>query len=95
MGKGKTTKSNSKELSEMQRLKAENQKLKRQLNRLRKQMSRVDLDNYDNLKEVLEAQKIESLIEELYPDGLSETQLNDILWFEADWIYESLGIYED
>lgn len=33
-----------------------------------------------------------ALIEELYPDGLSETALNDILWFEEEWIFESLGI---
>ena len=32
------------------------------------------------------------LIEELYPDGTTETQLNDILWFETDWICETLGI---
>ncbi len=37
----------------------------------------------------------ESLIEELYPDGLSDTDLNDILWFERDWIFESLDIKED
>jgi len=36
-----------------------------------------------------------SLIEELYPDGLEETALNDILWFEEDWLYESLGIKDD
>jgi hypothetical protein len=36
-----------------------------------------------------------SLIEELYPDGLEETALNDILWFEEDWLYESLGIEDD
>lgn len=35
------------------------------------------------------------LIEELYPDGLSDTQLNDVLWFESDWIFEQLGISED
>ena len=34
----------------------------------------------------------DSLIEELYPNGLSVTHLNDILWFERDWIFESLGI---
>ena len=32
------------------------------------------------------------LIEELYPDGTTDTQLNDILWFETDWICETLGI---
>ena len=35
------------------------------------------------------------LIEELHPDGLSETTLNDILWFESDWIFETLGITEE
>lgn len=47
---------------------------------------------------IIEANKVEefdSLIEELYPDGLSETQLNDILWFESDWCFEMLGISED
>lgn len=34
------------------------------------------------------------LIEELYPEGLSETKLNDILWFEDEWIFETLGIIE-
>lgn len=37
----------------------------------------------------------DSLIEELYPDGINETRLNDLLWFEEEWIYESLGITDD
>jgi hypothetical protein len=41
------------------------------------------------------AEEFDSLIEELYPDGLSETQLNDILWFEPEWCFEMLGINED
>jgi hypothetical protein len=32
------------------------------------------------------------LVEEMYPDGLTETELNDMLWFEAEWIYEQLGM---
>ena len=39
--------------------------------------------------------EFDSLIEELYPDGLSETQLNDILWFDSEWCFEMLGISED
>ena len=39
--------------------------------------------------------EFDNLIEELYPDGLTDTQLNDILWFESDWIYEQLGISEE
>ena len=38
------------------------------------------------------ADQFEQLIEEIYPNGLTDTQLNDILWFEANWIYEILGI---
>lgn len=39
--------------------------------------------------------EFDNLIEELYPDGLSETSLNDLLWFESEWIFESLGIQEE
>lgn len=36
-----------------------------------------------------------NLIEECYPDGIERTELNDILWFEEDWIYEMLGMKDD
>ena len=39
--------------------------------------------------------EFDQLIEELYPDGIDETQLNDILWFEDDWIFEQLGISDE
>lgn len=34
----------------------------------------------------------EETIEELYPDGIDETTLNDILWFEDEWIMEMYGL---
>lgn len=40
-------------------------------------------------------EEFDALIEELYPDGIDETQLNDLLWFDDEWVFESLGIYED
>ena len=40
-------------------------------------------------------EEFDSLIEELYPDGIEETHLNDLLWFEEDWLYEMLGIAEE
>ena len=49
-------------------------------------------------KEIIRAGKVdefEALIEELYPDGIDATQLNDILWFDVDWIYETLGMIEE
>lgn len=40
-------------------------------------------------------EEFDQLIEELYPDGIDETLLNDILWFESDWVFESLGIAQE
>jgi hypothetical protein len=45
----------------------------------------------DNNKEA----DFECLIEELYPDGIDETFLNDILWHDSEWVYKSLGIREE
>ena len=41
-----------------------------------------------------ELDTIESMFEDLYPDGMEDTQINDIFWFEDDWIAEMLG-YSD
>lgn len=38
------------------------------------------------------AEEFDCLIGELYPDGLTLTRLNDILWFDSDWVFESLGM---
>ena len=35
--------------------------------------------------------QIEMVLEDCYPDGMTDTQINDIFWFEQDWIAESLG----
>lgn len=35
--------------------------------------------------------QLEQLFEELYPEGIDETLLNDIFWFEEDFLAEMLG----
>jgi hypothetical protein len=35
------------------------------------------------------------LIEDLYPNGITQTQLNDILWHDAEWVYKNLNIREE
>lgn len=37
-------------------------------------------------------EEFEELIKEAYPNGINVTELNDLLWFDDDWIYECLGI---
>ncbi len=38
-----------------------------------------------------ELDTIENILEEQYPDGMGETELNDFFWFEDDTIAEWLG----
>jgi hypothetical protein len=52
----------------------------------------------DTQRRIIEENKeneFDNLIEELYPDGLTNNQLNDILWFDSEWVFESLGISEE
>ena len=66
--------------------------------------SEISLKNFkawsgakDTLNKLIELDKcddLEFILDDLYPDGLTDTQLNDILWFEDEWIFETLGIEE-
>lgn len=38
-----------------------------------------------------ELETIEAEFEQLYPDGMTDTEINDIFWFEQDWIAKLLG----
>jgi Na+-transporting NADH:ubiquinone oxidoreductase subunit NqrF len=38
--------------------------------------------------------QIEEELEVMYPDGLTETELNDIFWFEETFIAQMLGFDE-
>jgi len=53
------------------------------------------VDTKTRIIEEGKAEEFDNLIDELYPEGLSETALNDLLWFEEDWIFENLGISDD
>ena len=56
---------NDKEFDLLQRLKYDNEKLKRQNKTLRKQLQRVDIDRYENLKNIIHKHCAEDLEEEL------------------------------
>lgn len=38
---------------------------------------------------------LDELAEEIFPEGCTETELNDWLWFDDEFIFESLGLDED
>jgi hypothetical protein len=52
-------------------------------------------DTKETILNAGKGEEFENLIDELYPDGLTDTQLNDLLWFEPDFIFENLGISEE
>ena len=39
-------------------------------------------------------EEFEELINQCCPEGISDTNLNDILWFDRDWVLQILGIEE-
>ena len=51
-------------------------------------------DTLNKLIELDKCDELEFILDDLYPDGLTDTELNDILWFDDEWIYETLGIEE-
>lgn len=36
--------------------------------------------------------ELESMLEDLYPDGMTDTELNDLLWYDSDTVFEWLDI---
>lgn len=42
-----------------------------------------------------ELNAIEAVIEDLYPGGIGETELNDLFWFEPETVCEWIGLNYD
>lgn len=38
------------------------------------------------------AEALEFILEDLYPEGMDEIQLNDLLLYEPEWCFEAVGI---
>lgn len=51
------------------------------------------VDRY-NVLTYEQLEQLDAILDEMYPEGASETTINDILWFEDDTIAEWLG-FED
>lgn len=39
--------------------------------------------------------EVETILEDLYPEGMEETQINDLFWFDFDTIKEWLNIMDE
>ena len=49
-------------------------------------------DTLDRIQREGKCAELENILEELHPGGMTETELNDLLWFDSESVYEWLGI---
>ena len=53
------------------------------------------VDTWERIQEAGKIDDLENILECEYPDGIDETELNDLLWFEPETIYEWLDMPTD
>ena len=53
------------------------------------------LDTFEVIAENSKVDELIELLEELYPEGADDTTINDLMWFEPEFIYEHLSIEVD
>ena len=52
----------------------------------------------DTLKQIASVERLaelDEIAEEVFPNGCTDTELNDWLWFDREFIYSNLGLTED
>ena len=47
---------------------------------------------YERIAREGKLDELDGALEEVYPEGIDETELNDLLWFEPETVYEWLGM---
>lgn len=50
------------------------------------------VDTYERIEREGKLDELDDVLDEIYPDGIDETELNDLLWFEPETVYEWLGM---
>jgi len=51
------------------------------------------IDTWDALQKYNKVGTLECVLEDLYPNGIEETTLNDLLWFEEESLFEWVGLH--
>lgn len=53
------------------------------------------VDTKNRIIEEGKADQFDCLLDDIFPEGATETEVNDFLWFDDDNIFEMLGISDD
>lgn len=50
------------------------------------------VDTLERIKAADKTAELEAILDDTYPEGMSETELNDLLWFDPDLVYSWVGL---
>ena len=50
------------------------------------------VNTFDTIQDAGKMNALEQLIDDMYPDGIDKTELNDLLAYESDWVYSMLDM---
>lgn len=53
------------------------------------------IETQTRIIEAGKAAEFDEFVEEIFPDGCTETELNDFLWFDDEYIFEILEITDE
>ena len=53
------------------------------------------VDTYDKIAEAGKLDELESLLDEWFDGEATITQINDVLWFDYEQVFDALGISTD
>lgn len=50
------------------------------------------IDAWKRIEDAGKVDELESILDDVYPNGMSDTELNDLLWFEPETVFSWLGM---
>lgn len=53
------------------------------------------IDTWDKIVDAGKLDTLDFMLEDMYPDGISDVGLNDLLWHDAEWVLDMVGISEE
>lgn len=53
------------------------------------------IDTKKHIIETGNAENFNAMMDDIFPDGCTDTEMNDLLWFDSSTVYDWLGLDED
>ena len=53
------------------------------------------IDTWDKIVDAGKLDTLDFMLEDMYPEGISDVGLNDLLWHDSEWVLDMVGISEE